>query len=744
MDRLANFSFIKLAVIYSFILLLTACAGESSAPGGILPGNNVPQANAGPDQNNIVTGAVVDLDGSASDDADDDSLTFDWSFINVPTDSNATLDNSTLERPSFTADRDGSYTLRLIVNDGQANSSADNIVITATAANRAPVADAGTDKGVTTGSLVMLNGSGSSDADGDPRTYVWEIISSPTNSTATLSNSLIVNPEFTADLDGSYTVRLIVNDGQVNSQPDDIVITASSTNSAPIANAGADKNVSTGDLVMLNGSGSSDADSGDPRNYVWEIISTPTNSTATLSDSNIVNPSFTADLDGSYTVRLVVNDGQVNSQPDDIVITASPMNSVPVADAGTDQNVPTGSVVILDGRGSDGANGDSLNFDWSFVNVPMNSGAALDDPTLERPRFTADMDGTYTLSLVVNDGEFDSTADTVIITSTTSNSIPVADAGPDQTNISTGSLVTLDGSASDDADMDSLTFDWSFVSVPDTSNAASTLNNNTLESPTFTPDLDGSYELSLTVNDGQVDSVANSVVITSNSQSSRFDDFAGDGPLSGDYIINNQGDLPQVERVNNRYRANLVDNAGDKTLHFNNFQGRLDAKLATFPFEAIARNIGIGTQGDSQTAPSSGSSPIIFAGLQVHVTTLSERNSSHVVVGHRAGTGFTIEGKNTRNGSSSVTDEGTNAAPDGRADLRIVGGADRRLTVYWQQPNLTGDSGNDSWQPYKGSGSLPGTAPTYDATVYVGLITYAQGSTGVPFVGTCDSFEIID
>ncbi len=219
------------------------------------------------------------------------------------------------------------------------------------------------------------------------------------------------------------------------------------------------------------------------------------------------------------------------------------------------------------------------------------------------------------------------------------------------------------------------------------------------------------------------------------------DSFDGSGVITG-YVTNNLTSLPTIEQVDGRYRADLTDNGSNITLHFNAFQGRLDAQLVTFPFEAIARNIGIGTQADSQVAPSSSGSPYIFAGLQIHVTDLESRNSSHVVVGHRGGTQLTVEGKNTLNGSSSVNDEGPNSAPSGRADIRIVGTASNTLVVYWQVPNL--DIGNqaDSWQLYGGDGILPGTAPAYATDVYVGLITYAQGSTGLPFVGTCDSLTI--
>lgn len=94
------------------------------------------------------------------------------------------------------------------------------------------------------------------------------------------------------------------------------------TNNAPVANAGSDQSVSTGSLVSLDGSGSSDAD-GDTLTYSWSFTSMPDDSEATLSDSTVVNPTFTADVDGSYVISLVVNDGTVDSSPDTVTITAS-------------------------------------------------------------------------------------------------------------------------------------------------------------------------------------------------------------------------------------------------------------------------------------------------------------------------------------------------------------------------------------------------------------------------------------
>ena len=217
--------------------------------------------------------------------------------------------------------------------------------------------------------------------------------------------------------------------------------------------------------------------------------------------------------------------------------------------------------------------------------------------------------------------------------------------------------------------------------------------------------------------------------------------FDGSGPLEG-FTTNNESALPNVAQVDGRYRAELTNNDNNVTLHFNEEQGRLDAVLVTFPFEFIARNIGIGQIDDSQTSPPHQDNAYNFSGVQVHTLDLSSPNSSHVVVGHRGPTGFTIEGKNTPNGASSVNDIGANTVPDGRADIRVVGNEDRSLTIYWQTPNLSGQA--DDWILYNGTGMLPGTAPNYENQAYVGLITYAFFTTGVPFVGTCDQIEVND
>ena len=93
---------------------------------------------------------------------------------------------------------------------------------------------------------------------------------------------------------------------------------------------------------------------------------------------------------------------------------------------------------------------------------------------------------------------------------TSANTRPTADAGIDRT-VNAGEDVELQGSGSD-LDNDPLTFTWAIVFKPAGSKAK--LSNNNIPNPSFIPDLEGSYMFSLKVNDGQVNSLPDTVLFT--------------------------------------------------------------------------------------------------------------------------------------------------------------------------------------------------------------------------------------
>jgi hypothetical protein len=94
------------------------------------PGNTPPEADAGPDQT-VSVGATVQLDGSDSSDADDDTLTFSWTLTTVPPGSTTMLSDPTGARPTFVADVAGTYLAQLIVNDEIVDSPPATVAIVA-------------------------------------------------------------------------------------------------------------------------------------------------------------------------------------------------------------------------------------------------------------------------------------------------------------------------------------------------------------------------------------------------------------------------------------------------------------------------------------------------------------------------------------------------------------------------------------------------------------------------------------
>jgi hypothetical protein len=369
--------------------------------------NTAPVAEAGPNQSALVGDTAI-LNGSGSSDVDGDDLTFFWSITSAPADSTSTLSDATAVMPSLDIDVFGTYVVQLIVNDGLADSLADTVTISTE--NTPPTAEAGPDQIVFVGDPVVLDGSGSSDVDGNMLTFDWSIISAPAGSSASLSDADTVMPGFTVDAAGSYIVQLIVNDGLVDSTAD--TVTISTENRAPTADAGMDQSAAFGDLVSLNGTASFDPD-GDAINYTWSIITAPAGSTATLTDANTPTPGFTIDESGDFVVQLIVNDGVLDSAPDTVLISSA--NTPPVAEAGSGQTVSVGTLVTLDGSASSDAENDSLTFFWSIISAPEGSSADLNDATLSMPAFTPDEFGLYVVQLIVNDGEFDSTPDSVVI-----------------------------------------------------------------------------------------------------------------------------------------------------------------------------------------------------------------------------------------------------------------------------------------------------------------------------------------
>ena len=343
-----------------------------------------------------------------------------------------------------------------------------------------------------------------------------------TNVTRVSANKLTATvPSGTAV--GVYDVQ--VTNGSPNNKVTSAVDAYASTNNAPVAKAGDDQSVTLSNSsasftlgATTTTSTDADSDTLSSSNHTWTLTAMPTGATVTSSGSawaksgtkTGTSQSVVTNTAGTYTFTLVVSDGYNNSASDSITVTvraASGSNNKPTANAGSDQVVVPGATVTLSGSGSD-LDGDSItSYTWAFTS-PSSGAPTLSSTTAQGPTFTAPSTaGTYTLSLVVNDGTDNSEADSVNIVV---NAVPTANAGADQT-VGNNVLATLDGSASSTGGDtgDTLTYAWT-----QSSGTTVTLSSATAAKPTFTPTANGSYVFSLTVNDGVQSSSADTVTIT--------------------------------------------------------------------------------------------------------------------------------------------------------------------------------------------------------------------------------------
>lgn len=124
-------------------------------------------------------------------------------------------------------------------------------------------------------------------------------------------------------------------------------------------------------------------------------------------------PTHTYEFPGTYTVTLTVTDqitGETAVHKKDVFI-----NGIPIARAGSDQIVASGETVTLDGSNSiDETETGTFTYSWTAP-----EGVTLTGQNTAKPSFTApdlDATNTYTFSLVVNDGEYNSEVDEVVVT----------------------------------------------------------------------------------------------------------------------------------------------------------------------------------------------------------------------------------------------------------------------------------------------------------------------------------------
>ncbi|MGD9044407.1 MAG: Ig-like domain-containing protein [Desulfobacterales bacterium] len=282
----------------------------------VKPINDSPQANDDPATTYEDTPVAIDNLLANDTDADNDPLT----ITDFTPPANGTLeqqaDDSFAYTPNLNFSGEDSFTYT--ISDGNEGTASATVRITVISTNDPPVANAQS-VDLTEDQPIAIT-LGASDADGDSLTFSIDMGPSHGDLSGDAPN-LTYTPHKNYNGNDSFSFK--AHDGQINSDAATVNLKINEINDAPVARAGLDQTVFVGDTVTLDGGGSGDVDE-DILNFTWSFISTPAGSSAALSDPSAMTTTFTPDISGTYEIRLIVSDGEFNSSPDQVVITANP------------------------------------------------------------------------------------------------------------------------------------------------------------------------------------------------------------------------------------------------------------------------------------------------------------------------------------------------------------------------------------------------------------------------------------
>ena len=475
--------------------------------------NAPPIAKAGDDQS-VVSGTPVRLRGRGED-RDGRVSGYTWTQTGGQ---DVSLRDAHSPDARFTApntDAEERLEFQLTVTDDDGATGSDRVRVTvwpaSTPGNDPPRADAGRTQRVTAGDRVRLSGRGSDDDRGRSRlTYHWEHYRGRPKvvlSSATSRDVTFVAPSVSQNTDLRF--RLTVTDGHGATDTDRVLVRVSPA--PPVADAGPNLSVTSGDRVTLSGSGTGDRDIVAWR---WEQYR---GRTVILSGANSQNATFVAPSVSEETdlrFRLTVTDEDGATDSDTVRVTVSPSaNQPPVADAGGDQSVASGTAVTLAGSGSD-PDGLVVGYTWAQTAGPTVAltGAAAATATFTAPAVTIQTPLTFRLSVTDNVGATGTDEATVTVSPPGANRPPVADAGDDQSAAS-GTAVTLAGSGSD-TDGRVVEYAWTQTAGPTVALTGAAAATATFTAPEVTARTTLTFRLTVTDDDGATDGDEATVAVT--------------------------------------------------------------------------------------------------------------------------------------------------------------------------------------------------------------------------------------
>ncbi|TQF69807.1 glycosyl hydrolase family 18 protein [Pseudoalteromonas luteoviolacea] len=188
-------------------------------------------------------------------------------------------------------------------------------------------------------------------------------------------------------------------------------------NRAPVVNAGVDQSVLSGSVIQLTAT-AADADN-DAMVYQWQQVSGPA---VNLGVTTALTAEFVApDVVGEATVvlRFSANDGKGGNTSDEvnIIVRDSKVNTPPVVNAGTDQQVESGTpIVTLDGSATVDSDGDVLTYSWTQLSGPTVALSSINSAKSSFAAPTVTQVEQLVFRLTVSDNSVDTYSDTVTVT----------------------------------------------------------------------------------------------------------------------------------------------------------------------------------------------------------------------------------------------------------------------------------------------------------------------------------------
>ncbi len=200
------------------------------------------------------------------------------------------------------------------------------------------------------------------------------------------------------DFFGLDSFTYVANDGAVDSNVATVTITVDPINDAPVADAGPDQNVTVGDLVTLDGSGSSDPDEGDTLTYLWEFTVRPDGRRRPWAARRPSRLRSFRTCPVTTPIELTVDDGNGGSATDTVTVTAARIGmTISLEDSLVGVGRTTDGTITLDNPAPPGGITVTLSLDTAIATVdpsgvPIAEGATEGDLRARRGRRRCDDD----------------------------------------------------------------------------------------------------------------------------------------------------------------------------------------------------------------------------------------------------------------------------------------------------------------------------------------------------------------